>query len=472
MQMLLAAGIITLMNAVPTSSPLAFRSSDAQLTQAFEWAKKQALAYVNEGDPVGPWFEAALPGRHAFCMRDVSHQAAGAQALGLHEHTFNMLHKFAKNIAASRDWCSFWEIDRLDRPAPVDYKNDQQFWYNLPANFDVMDTCYRMYKWTGDRQYIDNPDMLNFYHHTVTDYVKTWDISPETVMQRTKVISGAPYFRGDPSYDESIDDLVLGVDLLACQVAGYRSYAEICTLKSNHSEAKRYRRDATKVQAIIDQKWWSPETQTFLGAMNRKHELSSSARWSVTYWNAISDPLKLRKAVDHLASIPLDQDANQVEDKSYYPEILYRFGYLDQAYAQILDLARPGRHRQEYPEVSYAMIGAFATGVMGVSALPGTKPVIQTLSGLTAKTPYAELQNLPIQGGQITIRHQGRTSSTLTNLGKHPIVWRAMFSGLFNSCEVDGKPIRAQHSKGPLDRQLTSIDVSVGPGQTRTVSCH
>lgn len=471
MQILIAAAVINLMCATSPSSPLKFNSSDAHLTHAFEWAKKQALAYVNEGDPVGPWFEAALPGRHAFCMRDVSHQAAGAQALGLQEHTYNMLHKFAKNIAASRDWCSFWEIDRLDRPAPVDYKNDQEFWYNLPANFDVMDTCYRMYKWTGDRRYIDNPEMLNFYRHTVTDYVSTWDISPETVMQRTKVIQGAPYFRGDPSYDESIDDLVLGVDLLACQVAGYTSYAEICSLHKNHSEAERYRHEATKVQAIIDQNWWSPESQTFLGAMNRKHELSSSARWSVTYWNAISDPNKLRKAVDHLAAIPLDQDANQVEDKSYYPEILYRFGYSDKAYAQILDLARPGRHRQEYPEVSYAMIGAFATGVMGVTAIPGPKSVIQTLSGLTIETPFAELQNLPIQGGQITIRHDGLTKSTLTNQGQHAITWRAMFPGHLNECSVNGKSSRVHHSQGLLDRQLTSVDVKVTPGQTVSISC-
>ena len=468
---LFAAGIIALMNATPASS-LKFTSSDTRLRQAFEWAKKQALAYVNEGDPVGPWFEAALPGRHAFCMRDVSHQATGAQALGLEEHTYNMLHKFAKNIAASRDWCSFWEIDRLDRPAPVDYKNDQEFWYNLPANFDVMDTCYRMYKWTGDRRYIDNRDMLNFYRRTVTDYVKTWDIAPETVMQRTKVIKGAPYFRGDPSYDESIDDLVLGVDLLACQVAGYKSYAEICALHGYRSEAERYRQEAAKVEAIIEHKWWLPESQTFLGAMNRKHELSSSARWSVTYWNAISDPNKLRKAVDHLAAIPLDQDANQVEDKSYYPEILYRFGYSDKAYAQILDLTRPGRYRQEYPEVSYAMIGAFATGVMGVSALPGPKTVIQTLSGLTSNTRYAKLENLPIQGGQFTIRHDGLTKSTLTNQGQHAIAWRAAFPGHFNTCLVDGRSAQAHHTKGPLDRLLTSIDVIVSPGQTRTVNCH
>ena len=97
-------------------SQLELRSSDVRLVQAFNWAKKEALSYVFDGDPVGSWYEAALPGRRAFCMRDVSHQAAGAQALGLATYTHNMLRKFAENISGSRDWCSYWEINYLNQP--------------------------------------------------------------------------------------------------------------------------------------------------------------------------------------------------------------------------------------------------------------------------------------------------------------------------------------------------------------------
>ncbi|HEY4045521.1 MAG TPA: hypothetical protein VGM27_01535, partial [Acidobacteriaceae bacterium] len=70
-------------------SNLEFTSSDHRLVEAFNWSKQQAMAYVFNDDPVGPWYEAALPGRRAFCMRDVSHQAAGAQALGLSRYTHN-----------------------------------------------------------------------------------------------------------------------------------------------------------------------------------------------------------------------------------------------------------------------------------------------------------------------------------------------------------------------------------------------
>lgn len=89
------------------TSQLRFSSSDEQLVQAFEWAKKQALAYAFVGDSVGSWYKAALPGRKAFCMRDVSHQTEGAQALGLAAYIYNMLHHFATGISRSRDWCSY-----------------------------------------------------------------------------------------------------------------------------------------------------------------------------------------------------------------------------------------------------------------------------------------------------------------------------------------------------------------------------
>jgi hypothetical protein len=67
-------------------------------------------------------------------MRDVAHQSVGARAWPRPSQPEHVA-AFAENIAESRDWSSYWEIDRYNWPAPVDYKNDE-FWYNLPANVD------------------------------------------------------------------------------------------------------------------------------------------------------------------------------------------------------------------------------------------------------------------------------------------------------------------------------------------------
>ena len=45
---------------------LTFDCTDERLRQCFEWAKAQALQYAHRGDPVGAWYEAALPNREGF----------------------------------------------------------------------------------------------------------------------------------------------------------------------------------------------------------------------------------------------------------------------------------------------------------------------------------------------------------------------------------------------------------------------
>ena len=106
--------ILTILSAVflagtayPQDARITFSSDDQALVNGFEWAKTQAMAYIFRGnDPVGHGYEAALPKREAFCMRDVSHQLVGTQLLGLAGISKNLLTKFASAInkkTASRD---------------------------------------------------------------------------------------------------------------------------------------------------------------------------------------------------------------------------------------------------------------------------------------------------------------------------------------------------------------------------------
>lgn len=104
----------------PSEKGISFTTSDPRLQQSFDWAKKTALSYVGAStDAVGPWYEASLPEREAFCMRDVSHQSGGAEALGLSKENYNMFAKFAQNISEAKDWCTYWEINRYNKPAPI-----------------------------------------------------------------------------------------------------------------------------------------------------------------------------------------------------------------------------------------------------------------------------------------------------------------------------------------------------------------
>src|SRR5689334_642444 len=83
----------------PRTAP-EFSSSDTMIQQAYQWASAMALSYRGDpADKVGPWYEAALPARDAFCMRDVSHQSIGAEILGMRAENENMFGWFSKSIS-------------------------------------------------------------------------------------------------------------------------------------------------------------------------------------------------------------------------------------------------------------------------------------------------------------------------------------------------------------------------------------
>jgi hypothetical protein len=465
-------------------SKLVLESSDARLVEGFNWAKRQALAYAFDGDPVGPWYEAALPGREAFCMRDVSHQSTGGHVLGLDCQNLNMLKRFAENISEPRDWCSFWEIDRYNRPAPVDYKNDAEFWYNLPANFDVLDSCYRMYLWTGDRTYLDDPVFRNFYDRTVFDYVDRWDLGLDRVMKRKRWMNVRgnlypekkfDFFRGDPSYAESRDEYVLGIDLLATQYAGYLAYAQIQELRGNEESARTFLEKARLVKKLINTTWWNEGGQYFYAFLNQDYKLVGHAGSALLYRNALDDGGKAQSVLNDLLESIKQHPSSQVEGQSHQAEILYRYGLPDVAYAQMMDLARPNRDRQEYPEISYSVIGAVVTGTMGITVVPSASKAseegrfvdrtVRTFPGL-GHIAWAELRNLPIRANEVAVRQEGGVRTVFTNQRGPSLIWEACFAGSFSTLLVNGAPVKAQTEKELLGRVVSSVKVAVGAGDT------
>lgn len=461
-------------------SELDLDTSDPQLDQAFRWAKLEALSYVFDNDRVGPWYEASLPGRHAFCMRDTSHQADGAQALGLSRYNHNMLRRFAENISASRDWCSYWEIDRENRPAPVDYKNDAEFWYNLPANYDVLDACYRMYLWSGDKSYVEDPVFLNFYDRTIIDYTERWDLTPDRIMKRTSKIQEPPFFRGDPTYEESSRNNLVGIDLLAAQYAAFRAYAAIQTIRGNSESAHHALQTGAQIKLLINTVWWNSSQEHFYAFFDKEHRFLGRAGSDLLYRDATDDGPRLASALNTLLDTMKTESEDAVEAKSHYAEILYRYGRPEEAYAQILDLTRDGRKRREYPEVSYSVIGAMVTGLVGVRVRPRLplqdmpanrplEPIVETLPQLTAKTKWIALRNLSVRGGKIDLHHDGNRSTMFTNKGKDALSWKAAFPGSFSELQINGKAVHAQVETTFLKRHTTWLETSVPAGETWTV---
>jgi hypothetical protein len=446
-------------------SKLDIASSSTQLVDVFHWARSQAMAYAfDRGDPVGPWCEAVEPGREGFCVRDTCHQAVGAHALGLARFNVNMLRRFAEAISESRDWCSYWEIDRFNEPCPVDYENDSAFWYNLPANFDLVDCCFRMYLWSGDRTYIEDTAFLNLYDRTVNDYVERWDLDLDHIMTRPRLLNVRGILdpdnrfqkaRGIPGYNEGDHTYVVGFDVLVTQHAAYVAYAGLQGARGNSAMADAFQKKASAVEGLIKNRWWNKDDQSFYALLSEDHQLEGcSGKRSAPYLSADWH----RDVGSNAGGFAIAEDP-------------------DAEITRLLDLSHA---RLEYPEVSFTRIGDIITTAMGVNLnySPPTLSVtdggwveftVETISGLGTQIEWAEVGNLPIRDLDIRVRHDRARRTTMTNQAGPAFIWRPMFEGRHQTLVVNGRQEKAQTETDHRGRPISSVRVAMGAGGTIAV---
>jgi len=443
---------------------IVFTSSHAALQRGFAWAKQTALGYVSEGDPVGSWFEAALPGREAFCMRDVAHQTRGALALGLRRHTRNMLHKFALGIAASRQWASYWEIDRHDRPAPVDYRSDADFWYNLPANFDVVSAAWRAFQWTGDRTYVDAPEFDAFYRHSLTSYVHAWDADGDGIMESSA--SNGP--RGIPTYWEGDGPRALtGADLVAAQFAGNRAYASMLRFRDGDAAAAPFAAAATRLRRTFNERWWNESAGRFYAAIRQGGSFDESslplAQIYALYFGIVPPGEHRRRVLDTLSS------GGSVELDSYVAEVYWAGGRPERAFEALMAQVDPQLPRREYPENSFTVIGTVTAHLMGIHPR-ASEAMVETVPALPRSVAWARLDGVPVLANELAVRHDGNGRTRLTNVAGPSLHWRAVVTGDHGTLLVNGHPCRAQHRLSEWGTPESFVELDVDDGQTLTVA--
>jgi hypothetical protein len=382
--------------------------------------------------------------------------------LGLAAFNHNMLRKFALSIAASRDWCGFWEIDKYDRPAPVDYKSDADFWYNLPANFDVLNACYRVYLWTGDRTYIEDPVFINFYQRTLEEYIRKWDKDGDGIPE------SYPRYRsrGIGSYnEESRMYIKMGCDLVASEYAAYVAYSQIARLRNDPAEAAACAQKAARLQRVFDENWWDKTWEVFYTALlsdgSMDFQTSSS---SFPLWFGIIPPgVRLNHELDLVTHLP----TGGVEEMSYIPEIAYRYGRDERAYTILLALMDPRLKRREYPEVSFSVIRTIAVGLMGIEP-DASEGVVVTRPHLTEATAWVRIRDVPVFQNEISVFHRGRRSSTFVNQKGRAVKWKAVFPGKVTTLIVD-KALPSKIEEDPTGDSESYVIVEVSRGQSKTV---
>jgi hypothetical protein len=474
--LLLCVAGVRAQQAEPLSN-LEFHSSNSTLDESFKWAKQQALDYVSaRTGTIGPWYEAALPGRNAFCMRDVSHQTEGAAALGLFAANHNMLGRFAASATASRDWAGFWEIDGDGKPSTFDYVSDDDFWFNLPANFDVLDAAVRMWRWTGDDTYQDDPQFQRFFRATLSDYVERWQLQPASILARQRIanrrLSKGKFVdsRGIPSYTEGTADFTVGADLLAAEYRAIRSYSEIAVGPQDKALSAQMQRGAGQLQRILEKIVWVPEERHFYGRIRGDRSGAGSGDALVLYFGAAKDSERIRGALDYVAN-PKYWGQINIEEETYVPIVLFRYGRSADAYKVLFDMTRPDKPRREYPEVSYAAVAAIVSGAMGIEpSRAGDNFDLRTLALPLDSTDDLAVTSLQIRKNILDIKHTGRATTSIVNRQGPALRWKAEFAETCGRMRVNDKPVRGIRDSLPGGVPLCSTIVAIPAGSSGTVT--
>jgi hypothetical protein len=449
-----------------TSKELRLSSDDTTLVSMFNWAIWSSNRFVGaDDDPVGPWYESALPDRAAFCMRDISHQCIGEEINGHGRQNLNMMTKFVKNISESKDWCSYWEINKYDLPAPADYHSDHDFWYNLNANFDILNACYRLFLWTGDKTYIEDPQFDRFHRLTLNEYVEKWQLQVYRMMRRPAIMNvysaseGSRFRdkRGIPSYDEGVPGVHVTSDLLAVIYKAFDAYSKILQYRGRRHLADEYAQKAESYRQLYDSVWWNPATQTYSYAFVGDDVLNDGGcAMFVPWYGLMKDRVRRKQLLERISVKEIN-----VEMRSYYPMSYYRHGMNTLAYHYLNDLYAD--KRRDYPEVASGMIEGIVSGLAGVEP-DAAKNIIRTCPRLTAATQWVSIENIPTFTGTISVLHVAeQKTSFLIKTGKE-VLWRACFRGDHSTILCNGKRIGTEKYTDELENGYSFIDIPCKPG--------
>jgi len=211
-----------------------------------------------------------------------------------------------------------------------------------------------------------------------------------------------------------------------------------------------------------------------MGFFSQDGSTQGSGDAMILYFGATSDPAHIRGALAHIESPEYLKNIG-IEEESYLPQTFYRYGENAAAYERMMDLSSPDKDRREYPEVSFAVIGALVSGMMGVEPIydiASGRPLIRSISRLAEKSDSATMNGIHIRQNLVDLEHTGDQKSSLTNRSGPPLLWQATFSGKVSFLKVNGRRVPAETASNAAGTPVSWIIVDVPLGVTVVVSRH
>ncbi|MEV7392141.1 hypothetical protein [Streptomyces sp. NPDC091215] len=454
-------------------------SSDPEVVEMFDWAKRKANSWVQLPGTVGPvnadeyhtsgtgtttygpTYWAGYANRSAYYSRDMTHQLAGAHLIGLDTENETMLRSYAASATAEDEYFPVWSLNFDARTyLSIDYHSPDDYVREVPAVFELVEKAAQAYLWTGDRRYVDDPVLWDYYRHATEQFIDLHNSAVPNGKVKVAEGTGKGIFAGAASYNEQDgDNLAEAGDTIASEYQAYLAMGVLARGKGDTALAKKYDRKAADLKAYFNDTW----SGTGSGAdMVRAYTTSGTP---VTGWgkeNSVFMPMKQiidpgprnDAYLDYIQAQELGPNGSpNIESTTYLPDMFFRNNRADTAWWWMKKIygERELQHVNssqgpdgDYPEVSFTLVSQTVQGLMGITPNAAAHQVT-TESRLPSGMKWLRVADIPVGKDTITVRHDGATRTTLTNNARHgSYSWEARFPGVHKTITVDGVPQRAR----------------------------
>lgn len=407
-------------------------------------------AYRTEDADKGWWLWQG--GRECFCTRDICHQAAGAHLLGLDLENWTMLRHFAAGANVNQDsphWPK-WSYDFFGNPYYMDAG-----WRELPAPLELGEKLYEQYLWTGDRAYVEDPEVFTYQSNLHSVFMEHQDVNHNGIADETRQLATL--------WEDTQDKFIEAGDSLGCQYQALLAFAGTLEARGDAEQAKIYRAKADALRGTFHQSWYNPDTRRYLRGFNKDGVGKDNWGHECSFFM----PMKLvtdqgPRTAAYLDFIFLSAHRKElnIEAKTYLPEVFYKHGRNGMGWHY---LAQVMRSRNIYPEVAFTTLSNTVCGLMGVQAdAPAGR--VASLPRLTAPVPWVACDHIKVGGRDLMLRHDGCHRSELALHEGTPLIWTARFPGIHARIKVDGQWQAA--TAGSLNGQpVSSVEIPLKAGQ-------
>lgn len=472
-------------------------SSSSELNEAFSWAVNKALGQVQTGktgiinaDEQGtatsvskfiPSYWAGYSYRSAFYIRDYVHQANGAHIIGLDKENFSMFKAFLSTASESSGWYPNWSLNFDGSTFKLDHSSDTKFVREVPSVFELVQSAYDQYKWTGNSEYLTDLAMLNYYEKALSTYITEHDTVKVNGVPEG-VGTGNDLNLGLASYNEQSSEKVIEAgDDIACEYAAYIAYSEILEAKGDKVNAAVYQKKAADLKNYFNNTWSvASGTTNFVrayGADGKYYtDFGKEQSWFMLLKGITNPGTRTESYINYMESQLATSSGkpDNIEACTYLPDTYFQWGKNDLAWKwmkyiienrNVQHVTQKEGANGNYPEVSYTLVNQTVSGLAGIDPEAGSNKV-STVSKLPSDISYLQVNDLAVGSHNITVRHDGATKTTFThNSGTSNITWEAQFSGNYQTITADGKTLAAK-TKTVNGVTYSYVDVSVPVGKT------